>query len=75
VDPDTRVAGLHGDRNPRAPEVNLIPTGWHLVKSGPCCAGDKYWNPDKLAWLVITVNSHFMAEKFPAVIRKGEPHA
>jgi hypothetical protein len=73
VDPDNLLADFHGDRSSRTPEVNLIPTGWHIVKSGPCRAGDKYWSTDKLAWLPITVNSDYMAEKFLAVIRRGEP--
>ena len=73
MDTDTRLAADHGPGHVLPPEAALIPTGWHLVKSGPLRAGDKYWQ--KTAWLPVTTNSHYMAENFPAVIRKGEPHA
>jgi hypothetical protein len=72
VDSDTRLAADHGPGNVLPPENTLIPTGWHIVKSGPCRGSDKFWSTDKLAWLPITKNSGFMAEKFLAVIRKDE---
>lgn len=52
---------------------NLIPNGWRRVESGTTCCWDKYWSPEKLAWLPITVNSEFSGEPvgdFAAVIRK-----
>ncbi len=69
------MAAYHGERSLSSPEVNLIPTGWHLVNSGPLFCGDKYWSPEKAAWFLVTVNSHYMAENFPAVIRKDNSHA
>lgn len=70
MDPDTRLADDHGSGNVRSPGNSLIPTGWHLIKSGPLCAGDKTWSAEKLAWLPVTTNSFYMAENFPAAIRK-----
>lgn len=72
MDSDTRLAADDGTRDASSPEVNIIPTGWHLVKTGPLCAGDKYWDSELLAWAVVTVNSHYMAEYFSAVIRRGD---
>lgn len=50
--------------------ITDIPTGWHLVPSGPALGGDKYWDPDKKVWLPVTVNQGKRVEDFAAVIRR-----
>jgi hypothetical protein len=53
-------------------EVNPIPYDWHLVHKGMCHAGDKYWDPERLAWLPITVNSRSQVKDHAAVIRRDD---
>ena len=53
-------------------ESRLILDDYHLVESGEVRGGDKYWDPDRLAWIPVTVNDCRDCSEFAAVIRKGE---
>jgi hypothetical protein len=63
---------MHMSNQANSSDMNLIPTGWRLVKDGPAYAGDKYWDPALKSWLPITVNLLRQVGQFVAVIRKGE---